>query len=131
MLRAWNRLINWWTRRHPTKQGRKEPSRAPQRPRLENLEDRLTPSPPFNGFVAGFSVDGLFRFTDAQGFRQLTPFDPSQIGVTANGDVVADFGTGLVRYSSGHALQHLNSFAADQFVVPGQANFSVSSDSYC
>ena len=66
------------------------PARNPTTCRLavEELEDRLVPST----VVAEFPGNGVWRYEDTSGWKQLTTAQASNISFNANGNVVGAFG---------------------------------------
>jgi hypothetical protein len=83
------------------------------RPELEALEERTACSVLVAGFNGG---NGIWRFTDGVGWKQLTTVTPVSVAVNDNGEVVASFnnGGGVWRYENAIGWQPLTyTFASE------------------
>jgi hypothetical protein len=77
--------------------------------------------------AAAFPGHGVFRYSTATGWQQLSGVDASAVAVDSNGDVVASFpGAGVFRYENATGWQGLTPYSASAVSIAGAGSIAAS-----
>jgi fibronectin type 3 domain-containing protein len=78
----------------------------------------VTATPVVHYLVRVSAGSGVWRYTDASGWQQLTPSAATYVGVDSSGDVAAEFpGYGVWRYTSAAGWKQINGVDVTQLAV--------------
>jgi hypothetical protein len=90
---------------------------------LADLTAADTVGAPATFLAAQLGTFGVWRFSSTAGWKQLSPFNTSQVAVDSHGDVAAVFpGAGTYRFEDGTGWVQLSPFVANAVDIAGYGN---------